>query len=90
MGFLAVREKKVRLPRDHFQHLLGTPILFAINFHYFLLLFTTVWLNWCETTVKTIKIIKIHIFGLSTLAAAGNRTPKAEFLPKQAKMDNFI
>ena len=26
-----------------------------------------------------------HIFGLSTLAAAGNRTPKAELLLKHAK-----
>jgi len=34
--------------------------------------------------------IKIHNFGLSTLATAGNRTPKAEFLLKPAKMDHFI
>jgi len=43
-GIFSGSRKKVRLPRDHFQHLLGTPILFAINFHYFLLLYTTVWL----------------------------------------------
>jgi len=58
-------------------------LLFAIIHH-------SLALNWCETTVRTIKIIKFHIFGLSTLAAEGNRTPKAEFLLKQAKMDQFI
>jgi len=56
----------------------------------FAIIYHSLALNWCETTVKTIKNIKIHIFGLSTLAAAGNRTPKAEFLLKQAKMDHFI
>jgi len=37
-----------------------------------------------------LKTIKIHMFGLLTLAAAGNRTPKAETLLKQAKMGHFI
>jgi len=55
---------------------------FAIFYH-------SLALNWCKTTVKTIKIKKLHIFGFLTLAAAGNRTPKAEFLLKQAKMDHF-
>ena len=43
-GVFSGSRKNVRLPRDHCQYSLGTPTLFAINFHYIWLLFITFWL----------------------------------------------
>ena len=90
-GFFSDSRKKSTLAKGPFSALVRHTdivrypfsLLFAIIHH-------SLAFNWCETTVKTIKIIKYYIFVLSTLAAAGNRTPKAEFLLKQAKMNHFI